>query len=100
MNLAAFYHDRGREAGAEDLYLRAAAILEHAFGKSDPRPLAARNELADILRAERRYSESEKLGHTTLTALEKTLRPDDPRVVRAQSNYDHLQASRNLSDRQ
>jgi hypothetical protein len=60
----------------------------------DPRVLEARNELAEILRAERRYTESEKLGKLTLAGLVKALRPDDPRVLRAQSNYARLQATR------
>ena len=95
MNLGGFYHDRGRETGAEALYSRAAGILEQTFGKNDPRTLAARNELADILRAERRHgTESEKMGRTTLAGLKKALRPDDPRVLRAQSNYVRLEASR------
>jgi hypothetical protein len=94
MNLGAFYHERGREAGAEALYTRAAGILEQTFGKDDPRTLAARNEVAEILRAERRYAESEKLGRSTLAGLKKALRPDDPRVVRAQSNYARLEATR------
>jgi hypothetical protein len=90
MNLGAFYHERGREAGAERLYSRAAAILEQAFGKNDPRALTARNELAEVLRGERRFSESAKLERSTLASLEKQLSPDDPRLVRAQSNYARL----------
>ena len=70
MNLAAFYHERGREAGAEQLYRRAAEILEH-----DPvLRLVVRNELADVFRAQLRYTESEKLAHATLREMEKVAR--------------------------
>src|SRR6185436_9755845 len=58
MNLAAHYHERGRETGAEDLYVRAAGIFEAALGKDAPEALVVRNELADVLRAERRYTEA------------------------------------------
>jgi hypothetical protein len=90
MNLAAFYHERGRETGAEDLYERAALTLERIYGKGSAELLVARNELADVLRAERRYTESERMGRTTLKALEKTLDARDPRVVRAVANYERL----------
>lgn len=89
MNLAAFYHDRGREAGAEQLYLRAAAVLE----KADPvLALVARNELADVLRAELRYTEAKKLARTTLSRLEATLPAGDTRLTRASSNFQRLVA--------
>jgi tetratricopeptide (TPR) repeat protein len=90
VNLAAFYHERGREAGAEDLYIRAAGIFEQAFGGNHPQTLIARNELGDVLRAERRFTESEKLARATLPELEKAFEPRDPRLVRALSNYARL----------
>ncbi len=91
MNLAAFYHERGREAGAEDLYKRAAAILEQSLGRQNAEALVARNELADVLRAERRYTEAEKLSRATLSAF-----PDgDPRLERAQVNYARLMEDTN-----
>jgi tetratricopeptide (TPR) repeat protein len=87
MNLAAFYHERGREAGAEQLYLRAAAILE----QTEPvLTLVVRNELADVLRAQLRYTESEKLARGTLRQLEGTLPADDPRLTRAWTNWAKL----------
>jgi hypothetical protein len=91
MNLAAFYHDRGRETGAEDLYTRAAAILEQGLGSNETEALVVRNELADVLRAERRYTESEKLSRATLAAMQARFREGDPRLVRAQVNYARLQ---------
>jgi tetratricopeptide (TPR) repeat protein len=92
MNLAAFYHERGREAGAEQLYLRSAAILE----KAEPTlALVARNELADVLRAELRYTEARKLAHTTLAKIEATMPVTDARVVRAQQNWQRLIAETN-----
>lgn len=89
MNLAAFYHDRNREAGAEQLYLRAAAILE----KADPvLALVARNELADVLRAELRYTEAKKLARTTLGQMEAMMAAGDPRLARALQNWARLEA--------
>lgn len=89
MNLAAFYHERNREAGAEQLYLRAAAILE----KADPGlALVARNELADVLRGELRYTEARKLARATLSQMEATLAPGDPRLIRALQNWARLEA--------
>jgi tetratricopeptide (TPR) repeat protein len=89
MNLAAFYHERGREAGAEQLYLRAAAILE----KADPGlALVARNELADVLRGELRYTEAKKLARTTLAQMEAMLPGGDARLVRALQNWARLEA--------
>jgi tetratricopeptide (TPR) repeat protein len=89
MNLAAFYHERGREAGAEQLYLRAVAILEKADAAL---ALVARNELADVLRAQLRYTEAKKLAHTTLTRMESDLPAGDVRLVRARSNWARLVA--------
>lgn len=83
MNLAAFYHERGREAGAEGLYQRAAAIFSRAFGPDSTWVLLVRAELADVLRAERRYSESERMSRAVLAAMEKSFTPDDPRLSRA-----------------
>ena len=74
MNLAAFYHERNREAGAEDLYVRASAIFERTFGPNAPLTLVVRNELADVLRVQRRFSESERLGNLSVAAMEKGLR--------------------------
>jgi tetratricopeptide (TPR) repeat protein len=90
MNFAAFYHERGRETGAEVLYERAAAILEKAFGKDNVRTLVARNQLADVLRAERRYTESDKLGRVTLAALEKRVPAGDARLADALRNRERL----------
>lgn len=90
INLGAFYHERGREAGAEDLYARGIAIMERAYGKDDLRTVAARNELADVFRAQRRYTESEKLERSTLPALEQALQPQNPILVRALSNWARL----------
>ena len=90
MNLAAFYHERGREAAAEELYGRASRIFEEELGKQHPQTLIARNELADVLRAERRYTESEKLTQLTLGEMEKAFRADDPRLIRALMNYARL----------
>ena len=87
MNLAAFYHERGREAGAEQLYLRAAEILQ---GTDPVLALVVRNELADVLRAELRYTESEKLARATLGEMEGVMRRDDPRLVRGWMNWAKL----------
>jgi hypothetical protein len=48
-NLAGLYHERGREAGAEQLYHRAATAFDSAYGANDPMTLLARNELAEVL---------------------------------------------------
>jgi hypothetical protein len=90
MNLAALYHDRGRESGAEDLYTRAATILEQSLGKHNAEALVARNELADVLRAERRYTESEKLSLATLADMQAAFPEGDPRLIRARANYARL----------
>ena len=95
MNLAAFYHERGREAGAEDLYARAAAILEQSLGRQNAEALVARNELADVLRAERRYTEAEKLSRATLGAMQSAFPAGDPRLERAQVNYVRLMEDTN-----
>jgi len=84
MNLGALYHERGREAGAEQLYLRAIEILKNA----DPvLTLTARNELADVYRAQLRYTESRRLARATLCELEAALPAGDPRVERARRNW-------------
>jgi tetratricopeptide (TPR) repeat protein len=86
MNLGALYHERGREAGAETLYQNAATILEAAFGRNHCLTLVARNELADVLRAERRFTEAGKLSAATLAALDRTLPPGDARRTQALKN--------------
>jgi tetratricopeptide (TPR) repeat protein len=90
MNLAGFYHERGREAGAEDLYTRAAGILEQSLGRQNADALVARDELSDVLRAERRYTEAEKLSRATLGAMQSAFPTGDPRLERAQANYVRL----------
>jgi tetratricopeptide (TPR) repeat protein len=92
LNLAALQHERGRERAAEDLYRRAAAIFERAYGAGHELTLIARAELAEVLRAARRYSESRRVAQSTLPALESRLGRDDPRVVRALWNYRRLLA--------
>jgi len=89
MNLASFYHERGRDAGAEQLYLEAAEIL----AKNEPElAVVARNELADVLRAELRYTEASKLARSTLARMEATMPSDDPRLARARYNWARLTA--------
>ena len=90
MNLAAFYHERGRESGAEELYRQAAAIFDAAYGPDQSLTLLTRSELAEVLRAEHRFSESEKIDQAILGPLEKSLGVEDPRVVRALANYARL----------
>jgi hypothetical protein len=46
--------------------------------------------MADVLRAERRYTEAEKLSRVTLAAMQGVFPEDDPRLVRAQANYARL----------
>jgi hypothetical protein len=43
-----------------------------------------------VLRAERRYTESEKLTRLTMAEMERVFRADDPRLVRALLNYARL----------
>jgi len=92
MNLAAFEHERGRDHAAEDLYRRAADILDRGLGADSLQTLVARNELGEVLRAEKRYVASEQLSRATLPLLQKLLPANDPRVVRAETNYLHLLA--------
>jgi tetratricopeptide (TPR) repeat protein len=87
LNLAALHHERGRERAAEELYRRAATIFHDAYGDEHELTLVARAELADVLRAERRYSESERLTVATLPSLQSRLGAADPRVIRAVENY-------------
>jgi hypothetical protein len=67
-----------------------AGIFESAYGSGDPLTLVARNELADVLRAEGRLTESGKLGPATLASLEAALGPQDSRVMQALANYARL----------
>ena len=90
MNMASFYHERSREAGAEELYRRAAAIFARSLGEDHLDTLIARNELADVLRAQHRYVESEMLSRTTLEPLKRLLAPGDPRLGRAMFHYAFL----------
>jgi hypothetical protein len=75
------------------LYRRAIEILDPVYGKDHPLLLVARNELAEVFRAEGRYIESEKLGGASLAALEDKLGPRDPRVWRALANQERLLTS-------
>ena len=90
LNLAALHHERGREKLAEDLYRRAAAVFAAAYGDEHELTLIARAELAEVLRAERRYTESKGLSASIVPALETRLGAEDPRVVRAVENYRRL----------
>ena len=80
------YHERGRESAAEQLYRRAVEIFESAEGPNHPLTLVARNELSDVLRAEGRLTESEKLSRVSLASLERSLGDHDRRVIRAREN--------------
>jgi tetratricopeptide (TPR) repeat protein len=93
LNLAAFYQIRRRDRGAELLYRRAIEILDPLYGKDHLLLLVARNELAEVFRAEGRYIESEKLGGASLALLEDKLGPRDSRVLRALANQERLLAS-------
>jgi hypothetical protein len=93
MNLGNFYHLRGREAGAEELYRRAAGIFQKVYGRDHLLTLVANNELADVLRAEGRYTESERLSRASLAGLREKLRPSDPRLLHALENEARLLAS-------
>jgi hypothetical protein len=53
------------------LYRRAIEILEPLYGKDHALVLVARNELTNVLRAEGRYTESERLGGPSL-AVQRT----------------------------
>ena len=66
------------------------AIFSEALGEDHELALIARAELAEVLRAERRYSESKRLTLSALPALETRLGAGDPRVVRAAENYRRL----------
>jgi len=59
----------------------------YSYGKAHSLTVVARNELGDVLRAEHRYSESEKLSRDTIGALEELLGETDPRATRARANY-------------
>jgi len=61
LGLAALYHERQRDAGAESLYRRAIRILDRSFGANGPQAMAARAELAGVLRGERRFTEAATL---------------------------------------
>jgi Flp pilus assembly CpaE family ATPase len=50
----------------------------------------ARIELADVLRAEHRYTESGKLSRETLAAMKTAFEPDDPRLLHALMNQARL----------
>ncbi|HWD00472.1 MAG TPA: tetratricopeptide repeat protein [Candidatus Sulfopaludibacter sp.] len=87
MNMASFYHERSRESGAEELYRRAAAIFAGSLGEDHVESLIARNELAEVLRAEHRYVESERLSRQSLTMLKVVLPATDQRLQRALFNF-------------
>ena len=55
----------------------------------------ARNELADVLRAERRFTESEKLSRNTMAEMKAVIPEGDPRLSRALENYARLLAETN-----
>ena len=82
INLGSLYHDRSRDAGAEELYRRAADIFARSLGDNRVETLLTRSELADVLRAEHRYVEAETLSRATLAPLQQMLRPGDPRLAR------------------
>lgn len=72
---------------------RAIEILEPLYGNDHALVLVARNELADVLRAAGRHTESEWLGGASLALLEDKLGPRDPRVLRALANQERLLTS-------
>jgi len=92
LNLAALNHERGRESAAEQLYRRAATIFHDSYGDEHELTLVARAELAEVLRAERRYRESSQLSQAILPVLQAQLGSADPRVIRAVGNYQRLVA--------
>src|SRR5262249_46866968 len=64
----------------------AAAILDAVNGPENYVTLVARNELADVLRAEHRFTEAEKLSAPTVSSLERAFPARDTRVVQALKN--------------
>ena len=68
------------------------AIFEKVFGRDHLLTLVATNELADVLRAEGQYTESERLGRASLAGLQEKLRRGDPRLLHALENQARLLA--------
>ena len=62
-NLANLYHNQGKDAQAEPLYVRALAIDERALGPQHPTTQHIRANYADLLRTMGRDAEAAALDH-------------------------------------
>ncbi len=78
--IANLYHDQGRYAEAEQLYLRSLAVREEQLGGNHANTSTSINNLAELYRDQGRYEEAEPLFLKALTISEK------------QSNYSDISA--------
>ena len=85
-NLALLAGQCGQYAEAEQMYRRA---LERLDAKH-PNAIAARSNLADVLRIRKRYEESEREFNQALPLLEETLGPEHPDRAAALTLYANL----------
>jgi tetratricopeptide (TPR) repeat protein len=76
----------GHHAEAEQLYKRALAFLEKAYGPDHPHVAIAANNLAEFYKNQGRYAEAEPLYKRSLAIREKALGSDHPNVVIAVNN--------------
>ena len=73
---------------AAGVYLRRAlAEAKAGFGEDDPHVAAARNNLAELYRLQRRFDEAEKLYAVAAAALEKHYGPSHPAAGAAVHNW-------------
>jgi len=73
-------------AEAEKLFLAALKEAEK-FGEQDPRFAASLNNLAELYRAQGKYTEAEPLLQRALAIGEKALGPEHPQVATVLENY-------------
>ncbi len=73
-------------AQAEKLFLAALKEAEK-FGDQDPRLAASLNNLAELYRAQGKYTQAEPLYRRALAIWEKTLGPEHPDVATDLENY-------------
>ena len=80
---------------AAGVYLRRAlAEAKAGFGEDDPHVAAARNNLAELYRLQRRFDEAEKLYAVAAAALEKHYGPSHPAAGAAVHNLAGCKLSR------
>jgi CHAT domain-containing protein len=99
INLAELERTRDNTAKAEELFQRAIAVDQAAYGRESPQTAWALQRLGALYIFSGDYAKSEPLLEESLATTEKILGADSPKLVVCLMNLSHLHENREAYDR-